>query len=76
MTLRTRFRCFTRTWWKIDANGNKVPGPGKSRFLAFAATFEQARDICSIWNRTHEPGPLSRKAEFHEEEVPARRRQR
>lgn len=61
------FRVFIRNWYKRDAKGNLVPGPGRKSYIdpAFDAE-EEARAFCQEYNRTHNPGPLSRKAEYEE----------
>jgi len=60
------YQIFIRDWW-IDnpkfPNGLE-PGPGPKEFVKIVDTFQQARDYCQEYNSTHEPGRLSRKAEF------------
>ena len=60
--------CFARTWWKYehDSTGKKikVPHMGRRTQLATFSTIEAARDYCTKWNNSNDPGPLSRKAEF------------
>ena len=61
------YRVFVRDWWRYE-NGRKVPNPGaRKTTLARVDTYEEARELCEEYNRMHEPGPLSRKAEFTEE---------
>jgi hypothetical protein len=62
------YNVFTRTWWKPNSAwpGGLEPSPGKRRYLARGVTCERAREICKEWNRAHEPGRLSKKAEFEE----------
>jgi len=39
---------------------------GKKTYLRKHVTYSDARAICKQYNDTHEPGYLSRKAEFEE----------
>lgn len=58
---------FIRCWWRIDANGVRVPHPGaRKTYLARHVTYSDARGMCEGYNSTHKPGRLSRKAEFTE----------
>ena len=57
------YNVFVRTWWKIE-NGKQVFHPGRKTFLAKKVSWETARLICKEYNETHNPGKLSRKAEF------------
>lgn len=64
------YRVFTRTWWiaNKDWPGGREPGAGKRRTLAKnVKTIEEARAICQRYNSTHDPGFLSKKAEFEEQ---------
>ena len=60
------YRCFVRNWWinNSDWPDGLEPGPGPSRFLAWASTIDEAQRICKAYNADHSPGRLSRKAEF------------
>lgn len=61
------YNVFVRTWWKRNPNypGGREPGAGKKRYLKRGvATEEEARRICKEYNDTHDPGFLSRKAEY------------
>jgi len=62
------YRCFHRTWWVANPSwpNGREPGAGKKSHIAYADTVEEARAVCRSWNETHDPGPLSRKAEFEE----------
>ena len=60
------FRIFTRTWWRENPgwpNGLE-PCAGKQRTIGRADTEEEARTICREYNDTHDPGRLSKKAEY------------
>ena len=61
----THYRVFTRIWWRME-NGQRVPGAGKRSYRGHPdrLTFDEARSYCQRWNETHNPGQLSRKAEF------------
>ena len=60
------YRIFTRTWWKNNPNypNGLEPCAGRKYTINYASTQEQAREICRQYNDTHDPGRLSRKAEF------------
>lgn len=60
------YACFVRNWWKWEG-GLRVPGPGRRKYIARRCTFAEARAVCDAYNDTHEPGPLSRKAELERE---------
>ena len=58
------FTVFVRNWWRWE-NGVRVPAPGARKVtLATRCTYEEAVRICKAYNGSHNPGPLSRKAEF------------
>lgn len=61
------YRVFVRNWWKRnkDYPGGRKPCAGrKTTIQAKVETVDEARTICKQYNDTHEPGFLSRKAEF------------
>ncbi len=60
---------FTRNWWTADpkAPGGRKPGAGPRRTIGKHLTREEAIEMCREYNTTHDPGPLSYKAEFDEE---------
>jgi hypothetical protein len=64
------YHVFTRTWWRHNPaypNGRE-PGAGRKTTLRRnVATEAEARAICQQYNATHNPGPLSRKAEYQEQ---------
>ena len=62
------YRVFTRTWWKNNPSwpNGLEPCPGRKHILAARVTEEEARGMCETYNATHEPGRLSRKAEYEE----------
>lgn len=60
------YNVFHRTWWRSNPawpNGRE-PGAGNRTYLARHVTYEDARRIAKEYNDTHNPGKLSRKAEF------------
>ena len=59
------YRIFVRSWWKA-VNGKLVPHLGRKTLLAKVDTYQQARDYCTVYNNNHNPGKLSRKAEFEQ----------
>jgi hypothetical protein len=61
------YKVFTRTFWKRDPKGyqGRSPHLGRRTTLAqYIDTEEEAQAICRQYNDTHEPGFLSRKAEY------------
>jgi hypothetical protein len=63
------YSVFTRTFWKRNPSwpNCKEPALGRKTYLdRSVATEEEARKICKEWNKNHDPGPMSRKAEFEE----------
>lgn len=60
------FRVFHRTWWKLNKNwpNGLEPSIGKKTLIGYAVDEEEARLMAKEWNKTHPPGPLSRKAEY------------
>jgi hypothetical protein len=61
------YRVFVRDWWLYnpDVVGGVEPGPGPRLVIhKHIETEEEARTICHAYNSTHNPGPLSRKAEY------------
>ena len=61
------FTVFTRTWWAENPewpNGLE-PAPGRKTILKRNIQCEGiARQMCVDYRRTHNPGRLSRKAEY------------
>ena len=58
---------FTRNWWKPNPswpNGLEPAPTAHKKYLAYGLTEEEARAYCQEYNDTHDPGRLSRKAEF------------
>ena len=57
---------FHRTWWKENPEwpDGREPGAGERTYIAHGVTEAEARAICKEWNATHDPGFLSRKAEY------------
>ena len=61
-----RFEVFHRTRWKRDPlhKSARIQGAGKKTHICYAKSEAEARAVCEKWNSSHEPGFLSRKAEF------------
>ena len=66
------YNVYTRNWWKNNPNGRwpngLEPNPGGRRYYLARGihTESEAQQIAREYNRTHEPGRLSRKAEYEE----------
>lgn len=62
------FSVFTRTWWKYNKDwaGGREPCAGRKTYLDSGLTEAEARARCKKYNESHDPGPLSRKAEYEE----------
>lgn len=59
------FRVFTRNWWNAKwPNGGEPDAGARKTTLCYTDTEEEARAVCRQYNATHEPGKLSRKAEY------------
>ena len=63
--METYYNVFVRNWWRRTATWRE-PGAGRKTYLDRHVTYADARAICKQYNDTHEPGYLSRKAEFEE----------
>lgn len=63
------FHCFVRTWWRRNPSYPRglEPHAGRKRTLRTVRTEAEARAVCKAYNDTHDPGPLSRKAEYERE---------
>lgn len=66
--MQTYYNVFVRDWWQPNANwpDGREPGPGEKTYLRKHVVREDALELCERYNDTHEPGPMSRKAEFEE----------
>ena len=62
------YTIFVRNWWRAVRTqfGTKLePAAGARRtVIAHANSEEEARRICKEYNDSHNPGKLSRKAEY------------
>jgi hypothetical protein len=65
MTTSPVYWIFHRTWWRKEGN-RLVPHAGRKRHIGYAASVDEARETCRVWNANHPPGQLSNKAEFTE----------
>jgi hypothetical protein len=61
-----RYDVFVRTWWKENKSwpNGLEPSLGVKRYIVHDVDWAEARRICKEYNSTHEPGRLSKKAEF------------
>ena len=55
------YRVFVRNWYKPAPDGGREPGPGRKTILARRVSWSVARDMCEVYNNTHNPGKLSRR---------------
>ena len=66
------YKVFVRNWWKweTDRFGMKRLVPDsrarKTTLVKRVETEKEAREICKKYNDSHNPGSLSRKAEYTE----------
>ncbi len=61
------YEVFVRDFWRVE-RGKRVPNPGADEEqLATGLSYSEARDMCEEWNSSHDPGEVSRKAEFRGE---------
>lgn len=63
------YAVFVRTWWKRNPSwpNGLEPSPGRKTYIKRRVnTLDEARQIVQQYNATHEPGRLSKKAEFEE----------
>lgn len=65
------YNVFVRNWWRDagrDSMGKRMrePGAGPKRYKVKGVNWTEARRICELYNTTHKPGFLSRKAEFEQ----------
>ena len=60
------YNVFVRNWWRRNPSypGGREPGAGRKTYMARGVSEERARQLCQEYNATHEPGFLSRKAEY------------
>jgi hypothetical protein len=63
------YRVFHRVWWCPNPAWpqGREPHLGKRTIIAANLTWSEARQLCDEWNREHDPGRWSRKAEFEEQ---------
>ena len=61
------YKVFVRNWWRHKDNqpGVLEPDPGATkRHICVAESESDARSICKEYNDSHDPGELSRMAEY------------
>lgn len=64
-----KYVVFVRNWWKRNPNwpnGIEPDPTARKIIIGHYNTQEEARYVAKQYNATHDPGPLSRKAEFDE----------
>ncbi len=75
-----KYRVFVRNWWKPNPSWPRGLEPNstarKTTISRNVETEEDARKICREYNESHNPGPLSRKAEYEEQPKRKRRQNR
>ena len=61
-----KYIIFTRTWYKPNSAypDGLEPHAGNKNFLDYAATEDGAKRIAQEYNATHQPGKLSKMAEY------------
>lgn len=61
-----KYVIFTRNWWKQNARTGQLEPDSSARktTVGYAQTETEAREFCREWNNSHNPGKLSRKAEY------------
>lgn len=62
----TYYNVFVRDWWQPNPAwpDGREPGAGPKTYLLKHVVYEDARERCKEYNDSHDPGPMSRKAEF------------
>ena len=63
------YKVFVRNWWQYDPEhpGELIGCMGRKYTLRKRIkTEEEAQAFCDDWNKSHDPGPLSRMAEYEE----------
>jgi len=63
------YKVFVRNWYKYQHTGKGkreiVPNPtARKTVIATVYNEAEARERCQRYNSSHDPGPLSRKAEY------------
>jgi hypothetical protein len=63
------YKVFVRNWYKYAPDGagkrKLVPHPtARKTVIAIVYSEAEARERCNNFNNSHDPGPLSRKAEY------------
>ena len=61
-----KYVIFARNWWKENPRTKRLESDPSARKtnLGYASTEAEAREFCREWNNSHNPGKLSRKAEY------------
>ena len=64
-----KYKIFTRDWWKENPslpNGLEPNSTARKNIIGFADSEKEAREMCALYNKTHNSGRLSRKAEYQQ----------
>ena len=64
MANKRNYTVFIRNWWAKDGKGNLYPHTGRKKTVRRGLSIEEARKMCTEYNNSNDPGPLSRKMEF------------
>jgi len=61
-----KYKVFHRTWWKRNPSwpNGLEPHAGRKAYIGTAFSEDEARSMCEVWSANHNPGRLSRKAEY------------
>ena len=63
------YTAFKRRWWKDNPqwpDGLEPDATGRKTYLGQFYNEDEAREFCQHWNKDHNPGRYSVKAEFTE----------
>ena len=62
------YHVFNRVWWKRNAEWpeGREPHAGRKTTMGYYGSEAEARAACKEYNDSHDPGPMSRKAEYEE----------
>lgn len=59
-----KFKVTHSNWWRLE-NGKLLPNYNRRKMLiGYTYSETDARQMCENWNKSHNPGKLSNKAEY------------